>query len=922
MIQLQAKGGEHVNKKRVSYKKEAGNIILITAILILILSIITMTCVNLASSQLKLSDLDRDTSNTYTLARDGIEKQVDTINKALEAEIPQIITTMGKEYIKELTINTNEADRYKEAQSGTNEAKVKYADFGYDSTDDKILIKKKVNNTDASFAELLRGEVYNYLEQTVLVDPLKTGPKDPKPIEYEVKGDQAGSSTKTVVTITPEAVLNSAGNIDETQILIRATAKEVNGTEISDSQTVEAKVAISIPDNIEHEIREYYGWIANPSELLDSPLVNFSDLVIDGANSLDVQSGDVLVKGYLKPVSAVGGSTINDADQSGGVIVKNGGSLHVADNLYSLANVAVTNGWKDTPASSDYSTTTTLSVDGDVIANTVAIIDDYYSGSSNMLPQDNKGTNLNITVGKNVIADNDVMIDRWIENCNIDVTGTIFGISGGTQKGLKFNVDGSDVECFNPNQSSGVFSMGKGTKIKSKRMFIAGQPFITLTPGSVPLKLFESAGEPFQGVWDVDYYKDNNWNSSTFDTYNGAYLEADMIKGEVQKNKIVSDFSDSYAVARLTGLNTKDGVETIGYITTAVGPIDGQSSLWDFLFQGVVSETSGGSSVTKGYTDYATYDASDTAKDYSKIDYIVKQPANFYNGGLNDTGALVPTLMKNRLMHGKKFGHLKYESSEFKLKATDNTYQQMKDFLGVKAYATAARGVFYGPFDFKLKDGSYQLKEKILNFNNVVSLNNFSADNTWTLATPIQVVTSGTSATVDISKFYYKDGTCVPSIIVNKEKTTKLIIKTGDPSKNKFMGVIISNGPVEIQAPSSSVPLIIEGSVIIGGPENTSPSREGIYKNATNNGLIITGKVELNRNPDVLFSIDAKDRGLYRKVLDALKLTQYFGNDKLNKVLGETDNYTIGKVGYTDKSYLWVDASEITMSIITEKKKK
>ena len=61
------------------------------------------------------------------------------------------------------------------------------------------------------------------------------------------------------------------------------------------------------------------------------------------------------------------------------------------------------------------------------------------------------------------------------------------------------------------------------------------------------------------------------------------------------------------------------------------------------------------------------------------------------------------------------------------------------------------------------------------------------------------------------------------------------------------------------------------------------------------------------------------------KAMNSIDMNRLFKEDILTinlPVQGETDNYTIGKVGYTDKSYLWVDASEITMSIITEKKKK
>ena len=111
-----------MKRRKKNYKKEAGNAILVTIILLLIISILVMTCVNLAASQVKIADLNRDTSNTYLLARDGIEKEVDTINKALEEKIPDIVQALGKEYIDnqlkmtEATSEANEIKRYKEAK--------------------------------------------------------------------------------------------------------------------------------------------------------------------------------------------------------------------------------------------------------------------------------------------------------------------------------------------------------------------------------------------------------------------------------------------------------------------------------------------------------------------------------------------------------------------------------------------------------------------------------------------------------------------------------------------------------------------------------------------------------------------------------------------------------------------------------------
>lgn len=911
------------NKKvrhRMCYRRQDGNAMLVTAIILLIISIVVMTCVNLASSQVKIADLTRDTSNTYMLARDGIEKEVDNINKALQAELPRIIEAIGREYINgrlALHSASNDTDkliRYEEATSTETLAKQKYESFTYDNN--KISIKKDSEGLRA-FSVAVQEAIFDYIDEHFLVVTSRTGTNVPQPVTYEVKGDQVSGSNKTVITVTPQQITEADEGVDKTQILITATANAVdNAGNVYDSETIEAKVGITIPEDLPNEVIEYYDWVANPSEVLDAPLVVYSDLVLGAGSVLNVTSGDVLVKGYKKAISD---TAINDMNQSGGVIVKNGGKLTVADNLYTMANVVATNGWNG----SSYDAETTISVDGNIIANTLGIMDNFYSGSSNQTPTDDdtKGKGININVGMNAIVDNDVLIDRAIKDSFITVNGTIFGLSGGTQSNSARKTTISGKNVLNPNLSSGVFAMGDGTKIKADRLIIAGQPFVTLAHATAgynyPVKLFESAGAPFDNVWSIPAYQSGN--PDTVAATNGAYLDQDPYKSFINADRIETHVTNSYAVARISATEYGTTTKYKAYQVPNTG-LGNQSNLWNYLFQGIYNDGSG----NKTFTSYGSTGTG--LKDYTKIDYIINQPVNNYLGNAYGKSP-VKIMADEEKAYCRKMGNFAYDEASGAISLDGKV---LKDYLGIKAYAMTTRSAFiksYTANDVVSQSGSTitWVDQALLNFNEMVDITGFTA-RPWSLDNPILVV-DDTTASVDISKFYKEVGLAkeaYPTIIINSDKTRTLKLKTTVTTKNEFNGVIISAGPVEITGGTSGID--INGTLIIGGPEGTPSTVTSIYENGDNNGLSIVGTVNIAYDKGMLFKVDAKDRELYRKVLNALKLTQYDSSKKnLELIVGEYNvaplNYTMGKVGFSDRSYLWVDSSQITMSIITEKKK-
>ncbi len=860
MIHLLLKGGDMMkvktSSKKIKIRNDRGNIMLITTIIILILTIIVASCLNVAGMEYKLSTLERNTSNTYYIAEAGLEKQVETINKALEIEIPSIVKDLNVKYIGQLKIADDLAQRIEDADGDT----IKFDDYKYENS------KITVVNVNAK----IREEIYKFLKNYYFVPDVPTA-DSPKPIKYEVESDREDAGAKTYVTVTPKEIV---GDNTQFEIIVESVTK--NGTKEYDKQKVRSIVSINIPADIEHQVREYYKWVANPAEILDSPLICFSDVIVEGPNNkLIVDNGDVLVKG----IKQMGGTTIGDVDQSGGVVAMNGGQIYVKDNLYCLSNVEVTNGWS-TPVAA-YNASTKIAVDGDIIAHTVGIVDDFYTDSDNQVGYNSlyQGYNMSIQVDKNIIVDNDVMIDKFVHDSNITVTGTIFG----TGAGIGAQVHKGGIDVVNPNSSSGVFAQGDNTFIKADRMFVAGQPFVTLDSSKWPLKLFESIGEPFTAL-SLEYA------TATTDTVTNAYLSSgSSVFGQLKADKIITHIEQSDAVESISATEFDTGTEKIGFNYDAFSGrvFDNDQELWKFLYMGGSSKTIG---------DY-------TMQDYNDIKYIFDNTMGYYNA----TKSYVATNLNNKKMYSKVFTN---ESS-------------FGNHLGIKAYSVAMRSIFFGKM---LVSG--ELNE--LTFDKIVNLSSIpvpapSLGTGWSYDTPIAVVND--AQTIDISDYYCQSGagaeSCYPTIIINKS-TEVLTIKTDDATKNEFNGIIISRGPVHIVAPNTTTDITINGSLIIGGPEKTSLDRKDIFKNKVNQGLNVSGKVTLKHDPNMLFGIECKDRALYRKVLDALKLTQYgsTSDGAIKSILGpysSTDlEYTIGKVAYSDKSYLWIDTEDIDLTIKTE----
>ena len=846
MMLIQVRGGNRMNKRIHSKRSQEGSAILMTIIILLALTVITATCLGISGLQYHLSTLGRNTSNTYYLARSALEKHVDTMNKALETQINTILDEVSTEYI-----------------SKTNSELMKNGNtIVHNTSNHKLSIKETV------LSKTVKEKIYTYLKDSYLTKTSSKATTGKNPIIYIAQGDREKSDNYTEIQITTLTTDSSGQDLSpdyKFRIVAKATTKTNSIPEvIYDTQNLEAIISINTPTGLENQIHEKYVFNQEETpEVLKSTLLCFSDVVVSGTGKLNVTSGDVRVSGAQDISSYNSGRSYPEANQNGGVIALNGGEINIADNLYCTNNVLVTNGWGGT-YTLPFTGKTLIKVDGDMIAYTVGIVDDYYDKSVNQSPfnDSHKVKNAEIVVGRNVMVDNDVMISRWVEDCTITVAKSIFGVNGGADAS-------SDI---NPNQSSSVFAQGEGCKIIAERMYVAGQPYITIHSNDRPLKLWESIGEPFSGLASYQGYATNEEkddNKNYFDVFR------DLISG----TKIETDFLNTYAVAKVSGINTNSsysggiGVQ-IGATCNAVFGTN-QSEAVKFFYQG-------GSS--KKFSDFIEGGTSAVYDTYTrKVQNIIENLSSYW-GATGEVG------------YRKNLGI-----------APSSNYQ------GLRGYMTLMRASFYKSFD---EAGPIQAT-----FTDVIKVGSLPSSKTegdvasWSYETPICVTDGGE---IDISKFYVsEDGTTdyrpYPTIIISNGGTSTKTLKLKASGKNKFKGLIISRGKVEI-----ADDMDIEGVVIIGGPEDRPDSSTGDRKdifNGTYAGLIISAATaNILHNPSIITELTVKDHAKYRSILDALYLTDY-SKSKLSEIMSKQSSYTQAALKYSSQSILEVNTEDISVEI-------
>ncbi|WP_069998216.1 hypothetical protein [Cellulosilyticum sp. I15G10I2] len=911
-------------KARGCRKNEKGEAMLITTILILVMMLIVGTSMNVAGMQWDMVYMQKNTSNTYYLAKSGVEKGADTVNKAIQAQIPIFIQEIRDQYLKPLT-DLNEvrlSGQHEDFYYSSNEAALKKMQY----KGDKFLIDKKV------VASVLHTKIYDFIAANYF----------DKEVKYQVQGDGQTETSPTQITIAFKA----ASPVNTSHFIIDSSAKTADGKDI---KRVEAIITIEVPSEIDNEIHEAYNWLYNPPEILDSAITCFSDVVITEGAKLTV-IGDIRVKGTSRQTTlqTVGGEPVlkvPDMNEIGGIIASNGGRLEVkspsatlttvtsrpessyysqgniiisnkimmlapasaasytsGDNyttntgsIYCVNNVATTHGWAlnaegtntdlDKYNDSAEAIKSAINVEGDIVANTLAIYDDFYVGGPNQSPWDGERvvSGNKIRVDGNIFVDNDVKIDKYVKDSSILCNeGSIFGISDGT---LGPTLKVGTREFRDPNTSSGIFNRGDSLSfIKADGMFINGQPFIDFGKG-IFYALWESIGEPFQDVSSFTGYSEVPPDPAG----NPSYLDSEaQLYENIKKDKVtISNIEGKTYTPNGTFVSANGFTKT--YNNFHLG---NKEEALKFFYTGGSAKS--------------IKDLTGRSKD-EKYDHIQEMFDSFNKYYIAEYGAA-----------NLSEGYYKHYIKDL----SDPDWPDLtKDYRGLRGYMLSKRSIFYGSFNEATKAPGN------LSFEQVVDLGGMS-DKSWSYETPIQVVNGGS---IDIDKYYVEDeqgNRPYPSIIINPSSN---VLEVTGTSGSLFKGIIISQGNVKIKGKLS-----IEGAIIIGGYDHSSNTdvraRDNIML-GQDVGLRLSGSttdVTIIHNPDILLSIQASDKMLLRAILDALKITQFkdpsshSDNKDIAVIFGPyTKNalhYTQGRVKLSNQSILDVTTQNIKVKIKTMRK--
>lgn len=797
---------------------DKGNTLLMTTIILLILSMIVASMMLLCNMRFDLAVFKRNTSNTYYLAKSAVEKQVEAINKGLQLQIGYIINNDVVPYYTEQLVEMKSS-------------------IGYDRQQVELVIQEDI-------AHMIKGKVYDYLLESYGNNKMA----------YTIQSDRADSEAYTEVKIQLTNKDDSGKILENEQLMIIATATTKNKTEIYDKQRVEGLIAIEIPDKILNRIYEQYEWNEEIPDILKNGILCYSDLLVSHQGQLVVK-GDTRVGGIPLVDKSIEGEKecCVETNEIGGIIALNGGKIHVYNSVYCTRNILATNGWQE----KGYEEETEIQIDEDAIAYTIGIVDDFYEGGENQTPYNNSHQvkNAEIKIGRNAMVDNDVLISKWVNNCIIDVKETIFGVSAGGK---------------NPNQSSGIFARGEQCKVKAGGMYVAGQPFVLCGVEQIPLRLWESIGEPFQDVVTWEGYQEGEEREQ-----NRGYLQEDSpFYSMIATDRIETDFTNTYAIASVSGLDTSTGIEKIGAKCKNVFG-ENEIEACNFFFQGQQQRKYSIGEFMKETSKNEAY--------ISLVDSIIQDEAEYY---LNGSTSL------SRRNLGKIRGY---------------TYE------GLKGYMTLMRSILYQSNEVNTAN-SY-LKEASI--SEVINIEKLPKElHEWSYTEPIQVIgeqqkDGNEICNIEVSDFYINEGGGMkpyPTLIINANPGVKLKIEA-DEEMNTLKGWIISLGPVEL-----GENIKIDGGMIVGGPEKVVENRKEIYE-GKNAGIIVKeGRVEVSYNPDVFLEIQIKGYKGYRNLLDALYLTNY-DEKSIEDIMNRQNVSTKAALKYSKQSTFEFDIEKVNVEL-------
>lgn len=893
--------GEFKMKKKYKEKwpSQKGSALLLTVILMLTMFVLIGAVTNIAVMQYDISSVQKNTSNTYELAEAGAEQMLAAMNHYLE-NIPE-----------EILNKLNGEGKFKEAAFLPSTA----TDNSLSELTDKVLYKKGTNDYDGVF--LLKDDIpqLGYIIENYY-KALKTNyykEDKPKQIKQVFKGDRRRAATQTeVVTqvyfsnapndwpelpksykqenlLTPEDVKilgkayagmtltkQETEKFDKAKkkdfCIIVSEAKTKEGIMTSDSQKVIAPVTLENIEKAYYEIPDGYNWTDGPPEILNSALICFSDVLVTNGGKLKVESGDVSIKGSRKVTSQLEKDTYQFAepDQTGGMVVTDGGKVVVGGSIYTLSNVIATCGWHSRKILGGSSIQ--VEKDGDIIAETVAIQDNYYIGGPNGGLAD-IGEDNEIEVKGNIFVENDVRIDEYIKDASIKV-----GVDKVHKNGMIFGISDQDfpegsAEKPDPNKSSGVFNRGKeGTVIDAKGAYVLGQPFVNFQAGNPYYRLRESIGAPYMDDL-AKYISDKPYELKP------EYIEEN--KKDIKKTKIkLRDESCMYALEYIAAND-----ELYPKFTEP-----DQEIVKNMMYQGW--ERSGTiKDRVKLLID--PEGAIEQDKALYQLDYITKEYENtspeghYYNG--------LPSQRNKKGLYHKRFNEPPTGAAA--------------KYQGIQAYMTAMRSVFYKGFN------GTRLEETV--FSDVIDLSKLSTtEGSWTEENPLCVTEA---EVVDLGDYKSTSG---KSIVICKNENVKLKQK----GLGEFKGIVICTGNVTIEGSVE-----IEGNLIVGGDLHdlqTDPTKDPVREELLTNekaGLKIGAGASLtiDYTPNRTFDITFQDKALLREVLAVFKLADFtvtgMEAQKIFDLSTKVPAYVIPKVVFKEDVLPQLRHSGVNMRITSMK---
>lgn len=851
-------------KIRIPKGNDRGNGLLITMILVLVMMVIIVGSLSIAGLQSDISNIDKEVSNTYTLAKSAVDKTVDNINKEIELATYDIMDEVRKKTLTELKNDLSTVS------SSNTYASTYFEEFVYKRTTEGGGLANLEKNFGSSANKILYKDDDGSILRTLILEEIKKKVLydeggNPKVLTYTVNSDytfdtknQANPGSQTRVTVT---IAQDGANLDQYKIKAIAEVLDATGGVIENLQEVEAIVEISLPDRIDAYLTERYKWFDDnhPAEVLSGAIISYVPITLAEDDTLNIRNGDMKVTGEL--MKKVKTSAIDEAvslEGAGegvavaaelqfplpkdykGVEVQQGANLKIVDgNLYCLSNVASTGGIID--------------VDKDVVADTIGIFDKFYPDkmtASSLEPWRDLVTG-SITIGKNAYVDNDVVIERYTNNATIEVGGSIFGIMDGD----KSNPDilGGATAILDPNRSSGVFNRGEGASslISAKNILVHGQPFITFRDGNGFHALYESIGEPFEEVYKIDEYRTIE-NGDT-----PSYISDDRYKSFIKTNKISYEnklFAPEYISANGETKKKNDLNPSNETDMTVALPFFYRGCAWSSVPSDISSAFSEYQVLWNDYVEY-----------FAAIPDKFKGQPDFYAKKIAPSGT-------------------KYNETEY--------------FGGVRAIMTAKRSPLYGMF----KDAEFLA----LTFDQATNLEYLKA-HAWSVANPVLVKTA--SGTVNISDFYVKDNP-YPTVIVS----TGALTLTSNGSHNHFHGIIVSKEKVTIDGNIN-----VTGTMVLGGGLDLGKNTLSVTYDPDMIFKVDCADKEIFRY--ILDSLNItnflKSKGNLVNALNAYKYTQESATEDVNKLLPY--EYTMPRVMLTDMN-LTVETQDIAAKIKEIKK--